>query len=636
MHANMRKGSSGRACTNVPTEMTCSFKNQGSNFAARIQYFNMDDIRDMIREQLEDYVHYNFRKDDKWTQDEKVLYSQRSETAVSTLWALFCDYEIFKSQKSVMGYLNRHRDASEQAVTDLVRMCRARILDRDDTVTEHGRFVEYHEAETSHTLRAKIDSLTCSKAHCAESQMWPLVRNATLGVKGSRVLNSAVITDLPGVSDTNQLRVKSATEYLKECDVLWVVAKIDRVVTDDSVHALLQKYGERFAGKVAVICTRSDDFDMDQVAEDLEADGYNLKDYIAARKSWERNESQAKDLEKSLRELPDASEYKQLAQKLKRRNELELARDRDHETCFKILTTLRNDSITRQLHGKYDSLLPEGCDLKVFCISNKHYGALKGTINIPKPHLGADETGIPALRNHILSLAADPDLTYLDTYIKYHYAHHMKGYVLWAHSTRVKSPDELRKIVFQPQQGLMDNVDKHMGKFMGNVRHHLIEAFQTHQPAMTANALKKVEQIEAWHYASIRAFISKNGSTHTRLIPEQSWNRDFKGTLVKDLVDRAWRELARDQKYAANIMTSDLEKEVIKVAEELSCKEFLIQHIPLTDTNSAGEPDAHSLQLDRWNDVIQTHLEGIRAAYAEHQASFSRGFACVFLPKRDE
>ena len=87
-----------------------------------------------------------------------------------------------------------------------------------------GKYVDYYEAETSEDLRKIIDPLLTENFKHEEPMLWPIVKKVYIGVRGSRILDSHTIADLPGISDTNQVRVKATYEYIDWCDEIWVVA----------------------------------------------------------------------------------------------------------------------------------------------------------------------------------------------------------------------------------------------------------------------------------------------------------------------------------------------------------------------------------------------------------------------------
>lgn len=77
------------------------------------------------------------------------------------------------------------------------------------------------------------------------------------------------LTKYIGLHDTNLARVKATQDYLLRCDHIFIVAKISRAITDQSLksslYSILSRHAEleweESAGKsmkVAVVCTKSE------------------------------------------------------------------------------------------------------------------------------------------------------------------------------------------------------------------------------------------------------------------------------------------------------------------------------------------------------------------------------------------
>lgn len=65
-----------------------------------------------------------------------------------------------------------------------------------------------------------------------------------------------------GYRDVNFARVKAAQRYLFNCDEVFVVANINRVVSDQSVRSIVSEYlgkgNSETKGRLAIICTHSE------------------------------------------------------------------------------------------------------------------------------------------------------------------------------------------------------------------------------------------------------------------------------------------------------------------------------------------------------------------------------------------
>ena len=124
-----------------------------------------------------------------------------------------------------------------------------------------------------------------------------------------------------GLNDTNQVRANASVDYLRECDALWVVASIHRIATDKDVDILLQKYGERFRNRIAVLCTRSevgiiletsimqadqlqDLYDQqDKIARDLEDKGKDTTEYYRHKEAVRIHTKRVRELKHRCKRL---------------------------------------------------------------------------------------------------------------------------------------------------------------------------------------------------------------------------------------------------------------------------------------------------------------------------------------------
>lgn len=137
----------------------------------------------------------------------------------------------------------------------------------------------YREADTKGEFRKEIDPLVTSSSNDGEPSLWPLVKFVRIGIKGSRILENITIADLPGISDTNQVKVNACLDRLRTCDGLWIVAPISRAVDSVTVDSLFARYEERFRDRIAIICTRTDDDVSRGLAAELEERGHSIAEY---------------------------------------------------------------------------------------------------------------------------------------------------------------------------------------------------------------------------------------------------------------------------------------------------------------------------------------------------------------------
>jgi hypothetical protein len=84
--------------------------------------------------------------------------------------------------------------------------------------------------------------------------------------------------DLPGVQDSNAARAAVATNYMKSCTALWIVAPINRAVDDKTAKSLLGdsfkrqlKYDGIYSA-VTFICSKTDDISVTEAVDSLDLD----------------------------------------------------------------------------------------------------------------------------------------------------------------------------------------------------------------------------------------------------------------------------------------------------------------------------------------------------------------------------
>ena len=61
-----------------------------------------------------------------------------------------------------------------------------------------------------------------------------------------------------GLSDVNQIRVKTTTSYIRECEAALLIAPISRVETDNTVQKRLGETFRIFGPRKALVLTKID------------------------------------------------------------------------------------------------------------------------------------------------------------------------------------------------------------------------------------------------------------------------------------------------------------------------------------------------------------------------------------------
>lgn len=117
--------------------------------------------------------------------------------------------------------------------------------------------------------------------------LWPLVKLVRVGLKNVRLVEHLTIADLPGTRDKHQVRHDTTQDHLLDCDAVWMVAGIDRIIASselageiDSTYNILAHLP---SDRIAVICTHSED-KTETTLKNLRTKGYDMTVAVDAAK----------------------------------------------------------------------------------------------------------------------------------------------------------------------------------------------------------------------------------------------------------------------------------------------------------------------------------------------------------------
>lgn len=259
-----------------------------------------------------------------------------------------------------------------------------------------------------------------------------------------KLTHTNIWLNIVGLSDINRVRVNASKNYIRSSDHLWVVAPVGRCVSDTTVNHILFEFGERFAGRLAIVCTKIDDrMRYAQFMQEYPSAAKEMEQIERAYKQAKTNFSEAKARARGVTKHSTIQE---------RNGEVERCRERYEKALnlrLEFMTQTRNEMVKRQLHRDKSEYLQQGEKGRVYFVSNEHYLWLKGfkdPVNATLEQLSAEMTGVPALRDHALSIPAqDMWLTFM-AHIRHTSVAFVKSLTIWAARTRADSGDKLMSI----------------------------------------------------------------------------------------------------------------------------------------------------------------------------------------------
>lgn len=277
--------------------------------------------------------------------------------------------------------------------------------------------------ETLETCSARLTELTSDSGNGLSTGSsrtpWPLIRKLRVYTKCYILSRGLILADLPGLRDQNSARRAIAERYIRQCHHVFVVAPINRVVTDQSVSDIFDLARRASLSNIDIICTRAEEFEEKEAKNDWPAVREIIEDLLDRIK---QDEDEAETLRADLDEYghdtmdmtrDEEHEFRKLQGELSRAersingNRLELLR---------LVTELRNAKVSKQLLEQYqdDGLAAK---LKVFCVSNKTYRDYRNKpLTNARPYIAT--SGIVELRKHCIQIVAQSRLSAVKELIK--------------------------------------------------------------------------------------------------------------------------------------------------------------------------------------------------------------------------
>ena len=380
------------------------------------------------------------------------------------------------------------------------------------------------------------------------------------------MVNFAELADpIPGISDTNRTRVELTHEYIKSCDVIWVVAGLSRVIDDSTVNGLLWRYSKVFKGKVCIVVTHTDD--------GISGEERNLVNHLATGdydvQLWhelsEEAHAKSKEATKIRKKWKDAKRRK-VNDKAKRRKvgelSMELSEKEDEvdalqRRSFAFLVKTRSTQVRDRLQQKFQDLMPAGKKLRVFCVSNRHYAVHRGA-QFKGALLEPDETGIPEMRRWALGLAASGLLRALCQHQGIKIPLLLKDLDLWLRATHVKGKSELLDMAKYLEETLAFKMTQRVDGFSTEVSNNVSKVLKFSRTGAINAARAVMTRKRRKRYASIKAFVRREGNHSTKTCAKECWNEELIGSVV-DSVNKFWPTLEDDKQE----LTDTLQKSIL-------------------------------------------------------------------------
>jgi hypothetical protein len=420
-----------------------------------VDYFSVDELKQQYEELLR--AHRDFKllpkgqsngEDSDMTDNDKQRLQKKSALATATFEASFG--ERLKEMPGIL--LSTPFDAAIAKMVDWA----SQVLPQQ---AAQNTFSTIEECSSwSRELVSETDRAT-SNGNVRKS--WPFIQKVRIYLKAYILSKGLIIADLPGLRDLNSARQAITERYIRQCHQIFVVARIDRAITDESIKQIFELARRVDLSKVDIVCTRSEDTQPREAIHDWPAERVKIEEL---QTSITTDEKEIASLKEEIDDLEDDIEHlnhddKRLllelqmdyrkAERSKENHDLELKR---------FIVTLRNDKVSRSLRQEYRNH-PVATSLRIFCVSNNVYwDNREKPSDVALPYLNF--SGIVDLRRYCIGVVAQSRLEATRKFINDEIPALLGSIELWVNAGSGNASAETKQRVLDAVAGMQRELDE--------------------------------------------------------------------------------------------------------------------------------------------------------------------------------
>ncbi|KAF2741220.1 hypothetical protein EJ04DRAFT_547621 [Polyplosphaeria fusca] len=390
-----KTSASGGACT--ATAIKYLHKPDASDFSetydAAVQFMDDLHLTEVMEEHARRYHHFHFSgKVDPEYHDEE---ERDAATAEEYFALLFNVNKDERAKEKLSALLTASKVKDHSLVEESLRMAHLRI---HEAKADKDRIVKFDDQDIA-SLMSNIEHFVAQEDDCPA--LWPIVQYVNIFMGGTLVRNRVSIIDLPGLGDLNQSRTAATNAIRRKADFEIIVAKSDRVTTEEVVHQQIkQSIKQHGAKNTILVLTKIDEFFLDNQTIDKMIDKDKndpfpqIKQYLL--EAEHRLDALTHGEQNPEEEFMDPDETEDAIEEYE-----EYLRKMAQCTFIRQRAEMLEEAI-RQKFKKYDKN-----PIQVFSVSASMYLDWMKFRQKARPVLSPEMTGIPKLRQFLLGLAAN-------------------------------------------------------------------------------------------------------------------------------------------------------------------------------------------------------------------------------------
>ncbi|KAL5391071.1 hypothetical protein DPSP01_001562 [Paraphaeosphaeria sporulosa] len=363
------------------------------SFDAKIKFMTDEELTESIEEHINRYYHFHFSDnvdDETYFEDQKA-----AKDAEAFLELLHNSEHDCKAASQLKILLTADNIKGKNLLNATMSMAHRRI---DETRSLWSESEERTIIFKDRGIKALMEEVEQYMAMFPSMpSLWPIVQSLDILLWSLLAKHGVNLRDLPGLNDENQIRTAATNAFRRKAGYEMIFARADRVTTDNNVHRYIRQSIKAHGAKGTIlILTKKDEYLLDtnsaeKVIKTHEAEPFpTIRDYMALN-------------EKAMDKLPEDDEAA----------DVEYNDRQEYHAYLGNLGKLafiqhRGEGVAAEMKDKFKEMDP--VPITVFSISASMYMEWMKQSHVERPLMSPAETGVPAVRQHLLQLCAEANL----------------------------------------------------------------------------------------------------------------------------------------------------------------------------------------------------------------------------------
>jgi hypothetical protein len=535
-----------------------SFPGQNASFAAKVYFFNRDEIRSILGSLLAKYFNAANKevKDEDDDNDEQSsgveAYGDMRDTVVACM-ALFCERDEFESEENAHEFLKQMKSEHDEVFLEVLLEWAVDVVHN----ALEGQEAKTFETSTAEELLWRLQPFTYQVGGIDGAGViapWPLVCRIDFGLDHPLLKEGVIFVDSPGLSDANAARSRNAVNHHRECTHKIAVAHVGRAEDDLTLRKVMESgYRTRGSGKTMLVLTRGDSIDAGtevtgtpnekkRVAR-LDADIKTLKDQ-KKKVQQEARGARYEDRDDFDEELRSIS--KETTKLLKERDSYRLE--------------MRNRKVVTKMQDIYKGLTQDPRPLSAFAVGNEVYEKYQAGFNADeKPYLSVKQTNIPALRHRLYTMPVEGRFNDTMNLAEIQLPNLVTSFELYCSELHMARKGEIEAIIIAPKTKLTAAIRLSFEKLKKGVVDTILEPMKDSEEDWIIEA-RKLCRCWTEEYRGSLAILKRNGVQKSKKKGKEiNWNTDLQN-IGRSTLEEFFGEFKKVSRHWSDYLAANVSK----------------------------------------------------------------------------